>query len=226
MAALKIDLYTDVECPWCIIGQHRLDKVLAARFPELVVDIEHHPVILMPDGPPEGVRIADLLKSRYGVTDPAASWARPHAEARASGLDLDLGRQPFAYPTLHAHTLIRLARLRGTQHALANAISKAYFMDAQNISDARILADIAVRHGFDFSEVISLLADPHEGMKTERQAARSFEVGVRSVPHFVFGGRMALNGGRSEDELAQAIAAALNAGATARGLSPSLEVNP
>lgn len=208
MTALKIDLYTEISCPWCIIGQHRLDKVLAERFPGLAVDIEHHPVILMPDGPPEGVRIADLLKSRYGVTDPSASWARPHAEARASGLDLDLGRQPFAYPTLDAHTLIRLARPRGTQHALANAISKAYFMDALEISDAQVLADIAARNGFERDEVITLLADGHERAETQRQVARSFEAGVKSVPRFVFDGRIAINGGRSEGELSDAIASA------------------
>ncbi|POD70923.1 polyketide synthase [Pseudomonas syringae group genomosp. 3] len=208
MTAFKIDLYTEISCPWCIIGQHRLDKVLAERFPNLAVDIEHHPVILMPDSPAEGVRIADLLKSRYGVTDPTASWARPHAEARASGLDLDLGRQPFAYPTLNAHTLIRLARGRGTQHALAVAISKAYFMDALNISNAQVLADIGAQHGFDRGEVIALLADGNERAQTQREVVRSFEVGVKSVPHFVLNGSIALNGGRSEDELSTAIASA------------------
>ena len=208
MTTLKIDLYTEISCPWCIIGQHRLDKVLAERFPDLAVDIEHHPVILMPDSPAEGVRIADLLKSRYGVTDPASSWARPHAEARASGLDLDLGRQPFAYPTLDAHTLIRLARGRGTQHALAVAISKAYFMDALNISDVQVLADIGALHGFDRGEVIALLADGNERVQTQREVSRSFEAGVKSVPHFVFNGRIAINGGRSEDELAATISSA------------------
>lgn len=210
MSALKIDVYTEITCPWCIIGQHRLDKVLAERFSGLAVDIEHHPVMLTPDCPSAGVRIADLLKSRFGVTNPSQAWARPHAEARASGLDLDLGRQPFAYPTLSAHTLIRLARPRGTQHALADAISKAYFMDALNISDPQVLADIAAQHGFERDAVITLLTDRHALAETQRQVTRSFENGVRSVPHFVFDQRMAINGGRSEGELAGAIAAAQN----------------
>jgi predicted DsbA family dithiol-disulfide isomerase len=209
MTALKIDLYTDVCCPWCIIGQHRLDKVLGERFPRLAVDIEHHPVILMPDCPPEGARIPDLLKSRYGITDPAAAWARPHAEAQASGLDLDLSHQPFAYPTRDAHTLIRIARSHGTQHALANAISRAYFLGALNISDPQVLADIAVRHGFDRSEAIKWVTDVDERAKTQLQATRSHEVGVKSVPHCVFGGHISLVGGRSEDELSAAVAASL-----------------
>lgn len=92
---LKIDLYMEITCPWCIIAHHRLDKVLAERFPELEVDIRQHPVLLLPNAPAEGLYIPDLLLSRYGVTDPKASFARPEAEARASGLDLDLSRQPW-----------------------------------------------------------------------------------------------------------------------------------
>lgn len=208
MSVLKIDLYGDIVCPWCIIGQHRLDKVLRERFPGLSVDIEHHPVLLLPDTPPGGSRIADLLKSRYGVTDPSVAWARPHAEARASGLDLDLGRQPFAYPTLDAHTLIRLARARGSQHALANAIAHAYFMDVFDISDVHVLADIAVQHGFKRNEVFTLLADEQERAETRREVARSAEVGVKSIPHFAFNRQIAINGGRCEDELADAIRSA------------------
>ncbi|WP_251031338.1 DsbA family protein [Paraburkholderia strydomiana] len=106
-------------CPWCIVGQHRLDKVLAERFPELVVEIHHHPVLLLPDAPADGLYIPDLLRIRYGITDPKVASARPEAEARASGLLLDLGRQPMAYATQAAHALILAARERGTQHRLA-----------------------------------------------------------------------------------------------------------
>lgn len=205
MSNLRIDLYTEITCPWCIIGHHRLDKVLGERFPALSVDIVHHPILLIPDCPPEGVLIADLARARHGASDMSQMWARPHAEARASGLDLDLSRQPFAYPTQAAHTLIRLARERGTQHQLAGALSKAYFLEARNISDAEVLADIASLHGFDRAEAKALAQDPVERERTERQSAQAMAQGIRSVPHFVFGGHIALNGGRSEGELATAI---------------------
>lgn len=202
---LAIDIYTEITCPWCNIELHRLDKVLNERFASLPVDIRHHPVILMPDCPPEGLRIADLLRSRYGVTDPAQAWSRPHAEARASGLDLDLARQPFAYPTMRAHTLIRLASARGTQHALAIAITQAYFQDARNIGDAEILAVIASNHGFTRNEAHRLALNSDEHAQTREKAAASAAQGVTSVPHFVFGERLNIIGGRSEDEIAEAI---------------------
>lgn len=202
---LPIDLYTEITCPWCIIGHHRLDKVLAERFPGLDVDIRQHPVLLLPDAPPEGLYIPDLLLSRYGVTDPKASFARPEAEARASGLDLDLSRQPWTYRTQAAHGLILAARERGTQHALAVAVSHAHFLQAKNISDADVLADIAVAHGFEREEARAIALAPARHRHVEEEAARSMAAGVRSVPHFIFGGRIAINGGRSEDEIAYAV---------------------
>ena len=202
---LQIDLYTEITCPWCIIGHHRLDKVLAERFPELEVDIRQHPVLLLPDAPAEGLYIPDLLRSRYGVTDPKASFARPEAEARASGLDLDLSRQPWTYRTQAAHGLVLAARERGTQHRLAVAITHAHFLEAKTISDADVLADIAVAHGFERQEARAIALDPEQHRRVEQEAAKAMAAGVRSVPHFVFGGRIAINGGRGEDEIASAI---------------------
>ncbi|MDK4717555.1 DsbA family protein [Rhizobium sp. CNPSo 4039] len=211
---LQIDLHTEITCPWCIIGHHRLDNVLAERFPELDVDIRQHPVLLLPDAPADGLYIPDLLLKRYGVTNPKASFARPEAEARASGLDLDLSRQPWTYRTQAAHGLILAAQARGTQHKLAVAISGAHFLEAKNISDADVLADIAVDYGFKREEARAIALDPEQHRRVEHEAAQVAAAGVRSVPHFVFGGRIAINGGRSEDEIALAIG-------EAAGVTPS-----
>ncbi|TIP02991.1 MAG: DsbA family protein [Mesorhizobium sp.] len=206
---LRIDLFTEISCPWCIVGLHRLDKVLAERFHDLPVDIRHHPVLLLANVPSEGFFIPDLLRSRYGITDPKAAFARPEAEARASGLDLDLGRQLRSYPTQAAHGLVMAAREQGTQHALAVAITDAYFLEAQNIADADVLADLGSRHGFEPEEARRIALDPAQHGRVEEASARAGAQGVRSVPHIVFDGRINMNGGRSEDELAHGISAAL-----------------
>lgn len=205
MPHIRIDYYADITCPWCVIGHHRLDKVLAERFSGLFVDIVHHAVFLIPDCPPQGTPIADLARSRHGISDQSTLWARPHAEARASGLALDLSRQLFAYPTQSAHTLIRLARDRGTQHRLAGSVYAAYFHEALDIADPDVLAEIASRHGFDRAEAHMLVQDAGERELTARQAASAMARGISAVPHFIFGGHIALNGGCSEDELALAI---------------------
>lgn len=203
---LRIDLYTELTCPWCLVGMHRLDKVLAQRFPGLAVDIRHHPVLLMPGAPASGLYIPDLLRSRYGIADPKLAFTRPEAEARASGLPLDLGKQLWAYPTQAAHALVLAASDRGTQHRLAVAIARANFLDGRNIADAGVLADIASAHGFTREVALSIVRGPDWKASVEREAAKSVAAGVRSVPHFVFHGRAVLNGGCSEDEITARIA--------------------
>lgn len=202
---LKIDLYSDPICPWCIIGTHRLDKVLRERFPGIDVDIEHLPFELHPGAPPEGFRIDEYFR-RKGISDLATAFVRPEAEARASGLVLNLSKQPFGYRTVHAHTLLRRARSRGTQHDLSMALMDANFHAGRNISDKDVLAEIAATHGFTAEETQALLADPTEQAETERQTALSRAKGVRYVPTFDIGG--VVMGGGSEDEIAAAVAKA------------------
>lgn len=205
---LTIDLFTEISCPWCLIGMHRLDKVLTERFPALDVEIRHHPILLLKDVSAEGLYIPDLLRSRYGVTNMKAAFARPEQEARDSGLTLDLSLQLRTYSTLAAHALIMAASERGTQHRLAMAITRAYFLEATDIGNAQQLADLAVSYGFERDEALGIALDPSRHPAVERAAAEAGAQGIRSVPHFVFGGRLMLNGGRSEDEIAEAIASA------------------
>lgn len=211
---LRIELYTDICCPWCFIGQHRLDKALTERFPDLATDIHHHPVLLLSDAPATGLYIPDLLRQRYGVTDPRAAFSRPEAEARASGISLDLSRQLYAYPTQAAHAIILAARERGTQHRLATAITDAYFLAARNIANAEVLADVAKDHGFTWDEAHAIALNPDQLKRVEQAAARSAAAGVRSVPHFILAGSININGGRSEDEIALAIRQSIEASAT------------
>jgi predicted DsbA family dithiol-disulfide isomerase len=203
MTTLKIDLYSDIVCPWCLIGQRRLDQVLDKHFPDLEVDIEHHPFMLMPDCPPQGWKTADLLKAR-GM-DPTAMRARPEAEAREVGLTLDLSLQQTLYPTVAGHTLIRHARALGTQHQLAQALEAANFVEARNIADADVLADIAADHGFDRDEAKRLVQSPAEMNKTRQAAADAAELGICGVPYFVFSGGASVSGSQSEEAFVEAI---------------------
>ncbi|WP_165191628.1 DsbA family oxidoreductase [Caulobacter soli] len=185
---IKIDLYSDFVCPWCLIGAKRLDNVLQEQFSQADIDLEHHPVFLDPDCPEGGVLIADILKARFGSFDPKTMFARPEAEARGVGLDLDMSKQPWMYPTAAGHTLIRLARPLGTQHALATALASAYFLEQRNIGDLDVLADIASAHGFTRQEARAAVSSPDQIAVTRQAAAASKAAGVKSVPHLVVNG--------------------------------------
>ena len=94
---------------------------------DVVVEVENHPFYLDPATPEEGYDVGTMLREKYG-REPEAIWARAEAEARKSGIDLDLSKQPRTFRTAKAHTIVRLAREKGTQHELANAIAAEYFL--------------------------------------------------------------------------------------------------
>jgi len=201
--SLKIDVFTDVVCPWCLVGSTRLDKAVAALPHGIDVDIENHPFYLDPSVPEEGVIVADMLRAKYG-REPAEMWARVEAEAAKSGIALDLSKQPRMVPTARAHTLTRLAKPFGTQHALANAIAEAYFLDHREI-DEGMLAELAEAHGFERDEAIAAMNDPRQLAITEELATQASAQGIRGVPFFVFNGKYALSGAQPEDMFLKAI---------------------
>jgi len=201
---LKIDVFSDIVCPWCLIGTARLDKAIAALPGDVHVDVENHPFYLDPTTPPEGYDVGDMLREKYG-REPKAIWARAEEQARASGINLVLSKQPRTFPTQKAHTLIRLAREKGTQHAFANAIASAYFLAHRPVNDDAVLAEIAMGFGFTREEALSDINDPREVAITHNLAVNAARQGLRGVPFYVFGARFALSGCQPEEVFGMAL---------------------
>lgn len=201
---LKIDVFTDVVCPWCLVGSARLDKAIAALADDIDVVIENHPFYLDPNTPAEGVVVADMLRQKYGK-DPKEMWERVESEARKAGVTLDLSQQPRMFPTKKAHTITRLAKPLGIQHELANAIANAYFLEHRQINDDNVLADIAVEFGFDRGDAIDAMNDENELAITEQLATDAAAQGIRGVPFFVFGEKYALSGAQPDEVFQQAL---------------------
>lgn len=202
---LKIDVFTDVVCPWCVVGSARLDAAIAKLPDDIDVIVENHPFYLDASTPPEGVVVADMLRERYGK-DPREMWARVEGEARKAGVDLDLSKQPRMFPTKKAHTITRLAKPLGIQHELANAIANAYFLEHRQINDDNVLADIAVEFGFDRGDALDAMNDEHELAITEQLANDAAAQGIRGVPFFVFGEKYALSGAQPAEVFDRALA--------------------
>ena len=205
---LKVDLFTDIVCPWCLIGSVRLDKAIAALPADVSVDVENHPFYLDPNTPPDGYDVAEMLRSKYG-RDPKTIWSRAEGEAKKSGIDLDLSLQPRTFPTQKSHTLIRLARPKGTQHALANAIAAAYFLEHRQVNDPEVLAEIATQQGFTREEALGDIADPRELEESHEFAIAAAQQGIQGVPFFIFDNRFAMSGAQPEEVFDMAFKKAL-----------------
>jgi predicted DsbA family dithiol-disulfide isomerase len=205
---LKIDVFTDVVCPWCLVGSARLDKALADLPDDIEVIVENHPFYLDASTPVEGVVVADMLRQKYGK-DPKEMWERVESEAKKAGIDLDLSKQPRMFPTAKVHTITRLAKPLGVQHELANAIAEAYFLQHRQVNDDNVLADLAVEFGFDRGDAMDAMNDANELAITEQLAVQAAEQGIRGVPFFVFNEKYALSGAQPQEVFEKAIAQTL-----------------
>jgi predicted DsbA family dithiol-disulfide isomerase len=203
-STLRIDVVSDVVCPWCYIGSERLEKVIASLGLTDRVEVTYHPYLLRPDTPATGADIHEELRRKYGA-DPQRLFARVEAAARESDIELDLSKQRFTYPTVAAHTLLRHAKAKGTQRALAKALFEAHFVDALNVADPDVLERIGTVHGFTPDEVHALLHDPRELEQTRREAQQATRSGVDGVPFFSFGGQKAVAGAQPERVLEQVL---------------------
>jgi predicted DsbA family dithiol-disulfide isomerase len=204
MEALKIDIYSDIVCPWCLIGAKRLEDAVASMRDEVEARVVYHPFFLDPSTPPEGRNVQEELRRKYGA-DPRTLFARVESAAQESGIPLDLTKQPFSYPTAMGHTLIRHAKDKGTQPAMAKALHEAYFLLGQNIASKAVLAEIASRHGFTEDEATRLIEDEQELAITRSEAELAAAKGIRGVPFFVFDDRLAVSGAQSVAVLQQAM---------------------
>jgi len=193
MAPLRIDVVSDLVCPWCYIGTRRLEQALDALGGHDAPVVSYRPFLLDPSIPPEGVDLREQLRKKYGG-DPEAMFVRVEAAANETGIPLDFAKVRRMVSTIGAHTLLRHAAPRGTQRALATALFAAYFLDGRDLGQPAVLASLAVSHGFATDEAISLIGDASERRRTREDADESERRGVEGVPFFMFGDRLALAG--------------------------------
>lgn len=205
--SIHIDLFTDIVCPWCLVGTARLDQALAELDPEVKVEIIHHPFLLDPSTPKEGRNTKQWLEKKYGG-DIGSMQSRVEMMAREAGVPLDLSVQPMSYPTIEAHTLIRMAPPEH-QYGLAKAFARTYFLEGKNITDKELLAEVAAEHGFTREEAQAILADENEHKTTEAMAISASQQGINGVPFFIFNNQFAISGGQPTEVFSRAFRVAL-----------------
>ena len=191
---VRLDIFSDPICPWCLIGKTLLDRALESR-PAHPFAVEWHPFRLNPDMPREGVDRAGYYAAKFGGTEQAAAvTARIETAARHAGVEIELGRIPRVPDTTAAHCLIHWAGIEGVQGAAVSALFRAYFRDGRDIGDPEVLADLAAETGMVRRVVARMLAqDTDREMIAERDAAAR-EMGVSGVPLFLVAGRHAVSG--------------------------------
>lgn len=191
---VKLDILSDVICPWCYIGKTHLDKALA-EVPDHPFTIEWHPFQLNPTMPAAGMGRREYLEGKFGGKDGAIKAYAPVVQAaEAAGLSIDFDGMARTPNTLDAHRLIHWAGIEGKQIAAVSALFEAYFVQARDIGDHDVLADIADSVEMDASLVQRLLKTDEDRQLIQDRDAHSREMGVGSVPTFVVANQHAVPG--------------------------------
>ena len=218
---MKVEIYSDVACPWCYIGKARFERALAAFPGGAGVEVVYRPYQLDPSAPAQAEPMLEYLERRFGANARAMA-GRVVETARSEGLVMDYDRG-LAANTLNAHRLMRLAeREHGaeTQRAVAEKLFEAHFSSGRDVNDPEVLAEIAGTAGMDPQRVRELLASGEGTGEVREEIAAAQRLGVTAVPTFVFDGKYAVQGAQPTSAFLQALeTVARESGPNGRGES-------
>ena len=203
---VHIDVVSDVVCPWCFIGKHRLEKAIELT-PDIPVEVRWRPYFLNDWIPREGISREQYLTTKFGSSERYKRIAqRVAAAASAEGLIYAIDKISRQPNTLDAHRLIRWAGGVGKAAEIKQKLMDLYFTEGADLTDRRVLVQAAADIGLNAEEIEKALAGEKDVAEVEREALSAKEAGIEGVPCFIFDGKFAVSGAQAPEYLAEAIA--------------------
>lgn len=224
---MRIDIWSDVVCPWCYIGKRRLEAALAAFEHADRVEVVWHSFQLDPDAPDVPVEtVAAALGGKYGGGPAAGAQMidRVQAVAAEEGMAWRYD-ESLRVGTVDAHRLLHLALDAGpaVQGALKERLLAAYFVEARNIADHAELAEIAVAAGLDPAAVARVLGSDEYADAVRADVEQARRLGATGVPFFVVDERYGVSGAQPVEMLTQVLERAWSEGRPALTVLPGGE---
>ncbi|MCD9096340.1 DsbA family oxidoreductase [Luteimonas fraxinea] len=220
---MRIDIWSDVVCPWCWIGKRRLQagiELLGDDAPAF--EIHWHPYQLDPDADATPVPLREVYAKKFGGAERTAQMlAQTQATARAEGLPFDFDRDQVRVTTLPAHRLLMLAAREGDADAVGEALFHAHFAEGRNLADPEVLVAAGAAGGLDAKRVLAMIDNKEFDAEVRAEIAQAQAMGIRAVPTFVIDGRLAVQGAQTPDAMADALRQALGSAAPSAASAPA-----
>ncbi len=200
-------MVSDVVCPWCFIGQKRLEKAVEL-VPEIAVDIHWRPYQLDSTIPPQGKDRKQYMLAKFGSEE---RIRQIHATIEPLGVDegiaFDFAAIKVAPNTLDAHRIIRWAGSagNGVQHKLVGRLFQLNFEEGANVGDHAVLIKAARESGLDASVIETLLPTDADAEAVRAEIATASRMGITGVPCFLLEGKYAVMGAQDSETLADAL---------------------
>jgi predicted DsbA family dithiol-disulfide isomerase len=205
--SLRIDIISDIVCPWCFVGYKQLERAIATLDGKVDITLHWHPFELAPGLGPEGRSIADHVRERYGATPEQSKGNRARIVEAGAGLGIDFryGDDSRMYNTHKAHQLLHWAADSGRQTELKLALFHAYFTAQLNVSDTDVLMDVVTIIGLDPVEARAVLNDGRFAKTVSAEIDYWQDHGVSAVPTFIIDNKAMIPGAQDPTTFAHVI---------------------
>jgi predicted DsbA family dithiol-disulfide isomerase len=207
---LRVDIWSDIACPWCYVGKRRLEAALSRFEHAEDIDLHWRSFELDPDAKKSRGTYAERLATKYRVSlgEAESMIERMTRVAADEGLEFHFDRIR-AGNTFDAHRLLHLAGARGRQTELNERLLRAYMTEGKEISAPAVLASLAVEVGLDEEDVRDVLDTDRYAIDVRTDELQARELEITGVPFFVFDRRLGVAGAQSADILLVALGRAL-----------------
>ncbi|TLP75411.1 DsbA family oxidoreductase [Maribacter sp. ACAM166] len=191
---IKIDIVSDVACPWCYVGKKRLEKAIK-EWKGIPIEIEWHPFQLDPNIPAEGLDRDTYLINKFGnLEGPLEMTERLKVSGKEDGITFNFGEEWLAINTLPLHQLLHVAGDEGFKDALKERFMKAYFDENLHLNNIDILSSIMTEYGWTAEKTKQILADDSIAYSVKQEIAHYQQRGVNSVPFFIINDTYGISG--------------------------------
>ena len=202
---VRIDVVSDVVCPWCFIGKRRLEQAINMR-PDIPVEVHFRPYFLNDWIPREGISRTQYLTTKFGSPERYAEVATRVRDAAAQeGLVYAMDKISNQPNTIDAHRLIRWAEGIGKSAAMKQRLMDLYFTEGADLTNKAVLVQAATDIGLDPEDVRGALDSDQDVADVTQEAEAAKEAGIQGVPMFIFGGKFAVSGAQAPEYLAEAL---------------------
>lgn len=203
---LRIDIVSDVMCPWCIIGYRQLTQALEAT--DTAHEVHWHPFELNLEMPPEGQNLREHLAEKYGSTAEQSEQSRQQMTKLGDelGFDFRFTEGTRMHNTFNTHQLLHWADKQGRKNDLKMALFIAHFTDGRDLSDIAVLADMAREIGLDPAEALAVLEDQRFASEVRQEQSFWIQQGIRGVPAVVFDRQHLVTGAQGVDNYTNILA--------------------
>lgn len=204
---ITVDVWSDVMCPFCWMGDRHLELALEEFSHRDDVKITYHSYQLMPDYPENSpLPSAEAVAKQKGMPVEQFKQMNDGVAQRGAEVGLDYNfDQALTVNSRRAHRLSHFAEQQGVQHELMQNLFKAYFTDGKNVEDREVLADLAAEVGLDRDEALANMDNEDLDHAVQADINQALQIGVQGVPFFVFNNKYAVSGAQPQQVFQQAL---------------------